>query len=91
MPDFESEDNGSSPFLVTKKCRRKEILRFRFGGSLVRVQPISKGNCSSVGRATYKTLFTFCLLFLTGCSADGYTGVFWVHVLAGSNPATQTI
>lgn len=27
--------------------------------------------------------------FLTGCSADGYTGFFWKEVFAGSNPATQ--
>lgn len=29
--------------------------------------------------------------FLTGCSADGYTGVFWIHVFGSSNLSTQTI
>src|SRR5215204_6809478 len=30
------------------------------------------------------------ILLFSGCSADGYTGLFWKQVFAGSNPATQT-
>ena len=29
--------------------------------------------------------------FITGCSAEGHTGLFWRQVFVGSNPTAQTI
>jgi hypothetical protein len=70
--------------LVTVRfCRFKSCLRFDWSGGIGK--HAKKKDSSRFASATRLPSF-----LKTGCSADGYTGVFWIHVFGSSNLSTQT-
>ena len=62
------------------KFRRLSIFRVR----------LTAGRIALNDETEVRILHPKPILFISGCSADGYTGLFWKQVFAGSNPATQT-